>query len=61
VYFTKIEVHDEIPSFEMVCLLADVFGYNEKKMAEIAKRDRLEKKESYLDNKYAEASVEYNK
>jgi transcriptional regulator with XRE-family HTH domain len=54
-YVTKIEVHGEIPSPELICKIADVFGIKEQELLEDAKEIKVQQFEDGLSKKYQRA------
>jgi transcriptional regulator with XRE-family HTH domain len=54
-YITKIEVYGEIPSPEVICKIAGVFNYDENKLLEYAKKNKVERFEKSLEDKYQKA------
>ena len=51
-YITKIELHGEIPSPELIIKIADVFNYNEAELWKHAKTVKVEKFKASLEKKY---------
>jgi len=54
-YITKIEVHGEIPSPELICKFAGIFGLKEQELLESAKEIKVQKFEESLDKRYQRA------
>ena len=54
-YVTKIEVHGEIPSPELICKIAGVFGLKEQELLEAAKEIKVQLFEESLDKRYQKA------
>ena len=54
-YITKIEVHGEIPSPELTCKIAEVFGINLKDFVKAAKEDKRRQFDISLDRRYEQA------
>ena len=51
-YVTKIEVHGEIPSPELICKIAGAFNLDEQELLEAAKQIRVQQFEESLDKRY---------
>ena len=60
-YITRIEQYNEIPSPELICHIADVFGYDVEKLLEHAKRMKIERFNKTLGEKYRKAVGLYRK
>ena len=54
-YITRIEQYGEIPSPELICLIADVFGYDQQKMFTYARTSKVKKFDKNLQEKYEKA------
>ena len=54
-YITRIEQYGEIPSPELICRIADVFNYDQKKLLECAKRIKIQRFDKALKEKYQKA------
>lgn len=55
-YITKIELHDEIPSLELVEKIALVLALDEGHLVELAKEGKRNQFEKALNKKYSKAS-----
>lgn len=60
-YISKIEARGEIPSPEMIVMLADALGTRAEGLFEIAKREKTEQAASTIERKYDEALILYRK
>ena len=58
-YVTRIEVHGEIPSPELICIIADLFGYDEETLLTHAKKIKLQRFDRALKQKYEKAAGLY--
>ena len=58
-YVTRIEQYGEIPSPELLCVFAEVFGYDIDKLLELAKKDKVRQFDKNLDKKYRNAVGQY--
>lgn len=58
-YITKIEIHGEIPSPELICRMADVFGLSEKRLWETAKSNKMESISETMEAKYQKVAGLY--
>ena len=54
-YITRIEQYGEIPSPEVICLMADVLKFDLEKLLECAKRIKVRKFDKNLEEKYQKA------
>ncbi len=54
-YITKIEVHGEIPSPELICKIADVLNIEYEKLLNPAKNDKVKHFTETLEKKYQKA------
>ncbi|MHB9155715.1 MAG: helix-turn-helix domain-containing protein [Endomicrobiales bacterium] len=54
-YITRVEVHGEIPAPDVIIRIAEVLGFNEEKMLEIAKSSKIQRLEKSLEEKYKKA------
>lgn len=54
-YITKIELYREIPSPEVICRIADVFKYDVEKLLDYAKKNKVDRFEKSLEEKYQKA------
>jgi transcriptional regulator with XRE-family HTH domain len=54
-YMTKVEVYGEIPSPELICKIADILGYDQKTLLEVAKENKVDRFEKALEEKYQKA------
>lgn len=54
-YITKIEVYGEIPKPELICKMAEVFNYNEQKLLNEAKENKVYRFQEALSEKYKKA------
>lgn len=60
-YISQIEGRGEIPSPEVICLLAELFEFSLETLLQLAKSDQLSKAESDIKAKYDAALVLYRK
>ena len=51
-YIAKIELHDEIPSPELLSKMADVLGLGLERLVRIVKRDKIKQFKIYINKKY---------
>lgn len=58
-YITKIEVHGEIPSPELICKISEVFGLKEQELLESAKEIKVQQFEESLEKRYQRAAGLY--
>ena len=58
-YVTKIEVHGEIPSPELICKIAGVFSLKEQELLEAAKEIKVQQFEESLEKRYQKAAGLY--
>ena len=58
-YITRVEQYGEIPSPELICLLADVFGYDQQAMLAVARTSKVKKFDKGLQEKYEKAAGFY--
>ena len=58
-YISKIELHNEIPSPEFICILADLFNVNEEELTDCAKEEKVKYFEESLEKKYQSAIGAY--
>lgn len=54
-YITRIEQYEEIPSPELLCVIADVFGYDVEQLLGLAKEAKIRKFDENLEKKYRDA------
>jgi len=54
-YITRIEQYGEIPSPEVICMIADVFNYNVDRLFECARTSKVKKFDESLEEKYRKA------
>lgn len=54
-YMTKIEIHGEIPKAELICKMADLFGYDPRDLLDKAKEHKVSSFEKSLEEKYQKA------
>ena len=55
-YITRIEQYDEIPSPELLCVIADIFGYDVEQLLGLAKEAKVRRFDENLEKKYQEAA-----
>jgi transcriptional regulator with XRE-family HTH domain len=60
-YITKVEQYQEIPSAEMILVMADIFGIDKSQALECAKKTKLEKYDKNLEEKYSKALQNHKK
>jgi len=60
-YITRIEVHGEIPTPEIIIRIAEVLGCNEEEMLEMARENKVSKISQSLEEKYKHAYGLYRK
>jgi transcriptional regulator with XRE-family HTH domain len=54
-YITKIEIHGEIPSPELICKIADVLGVDRLDLLETARANKIQSFTEFLEAKYQKA------
>jgi len=54
-YITRVEQYGEIPSPDVICLIADIFGYNLDELLNCAKSEKMNKFDKALEEKYQKA------
>lgn len=54
-YITRVEQYGEIPRPELICIMSDVFGYDQAKMLEFTRKVKVEKFDKTLQEKYEKA------
>ena len=54
-YITRIEQYGEIPSPDLICRMAEVFRYDEKKLLDCARKIKVQKFDQNLQDKYDKA------
>jgi len=60
-YITRIEQYGEIPSPELICIMAEVLGYNVDRLLECAKEIKIQRFDDNLAEKYRKAAGHYRK
>ena len=58
-YITKIEVHNEIPSPELICKIAEVFKLNYQDLLNSARKNKVQLFDESLEKKYQKAACLY--
>lgn len=58
-YITKVEVHGEVPSVELICKIAAVLGLDERELFEAAKTVKINRLDGVLEKQYQQASALY--
>lgn len=58
-YVTKVEVHGEIPSPELICKIAEIFGIKEQELLDAAKECKVQQYEKSLEKRYQQAAGLY--
>lgn len=51
-YMSKVELYGEIPSKEVICLLAEAFKIDKEILLDIARQEKLDKYKEHLKNWY---------
>ncbi|MCL5875362.1 MAG: helix-turn-helix domain-containing protein [Candidatus Dependentiae bacterium] len=54
-YITKIEIHGEIPSPQLICKIAEVLGLDQQDLLAKAKEEKVKSFGALLDKKYQTA------
>ena len=60
-YISRIEGRGEVPSPELLCKLAEVYGVGPEKLLELAKTSQLQRAEEDIDAKHASALALFRK
>lgn len=58
-YISRIEVRGEIPSAELLCTLADLYGVDPQHLLQLAKQTQLKNVERLIDQKHGAALTLY--
>lgn len=60
-YVSRVEGRGEIPSAELLCVIADVYGIEPDELLGLAKQSQLERTERDIDAKHASILALYRK
>jgi len=58
-FITKLEVHGEVPSPDLICKLAEVIGHSPEELLKIARESKIQDYHNSLEKKYKDALSYY--